>query len=176
MTPQSPCLFVSLSFFFCGIGAAFGIGALAATVSLAGWSPVGIFSLGVGVVVGTVVWALATMFRVACPLRLTVATIVMALVAVLAQHAWLYRDYRKQWQSVREREPALALFRSETQPMSPGEYFATEYSPARLAFWAVDTVLAVTGATAVLLLGGELLEKVSVAADANPSCPPTPDP
>jgi len=151
MSSKSPGLLVSLAFLFGGVLAAIGIGVLAATINRTGWAPVGIFSLGVGIVVGVAATALARWLGVACPTRLTVATLVMALVAVVAQHAWLYRDYCQQWRAVRDREPALALFRPETTPMSPGEYFAAEFSPARLAFWAADLALVAAAAIGTVL-------------------------
>jgi hypothetical protein len=176
MIPQSPRLLAYMSFLASGSAAAAGIGLLAATISLTGWAPVGIFSLGVGVAVGVTAMVLASWFKVSCPQRLATATLGMALVAVVAQHAWLYRDYRQQWHAVREREPMLALFRTESAPMSFGEYLAVEASPGRIAFWFVDLVLVASAATGILLLGRRLPEKIGVAADAKPSSPPIPDP
>jgi len=176
MTAKSRRLLAYMSFLASGSAAAASIGLLAATISLTGWAPVGIFSIGVGIAVGVAAMVLAHWFQVACPQRLAAATLGMALVAVGAQHAWLYRDYCQQWHAVREREPMLALFRTESAPMPFGEYLAVEASPGRVAFWFVDLVLVASAATGTVLLGRRLPEKIGVAADAKPSCPPIPDP
>lgn len=170
MPSKSPCLLVSLSFLVSGVAAAVGVGLAAATISRTGWAPVGIFSLGVGIAVGVAASKLARWSQIACPTRVAVATLVMALATVVAQHAWLYRDYRQQWHTVREREPALAWFRPETEPMAPGEYFATEYSPARLAFWAIDAALVAAAAigTVLTLRHNHHVENCSVSQPPNP--------
>lgn len=176
MTAESPRLLVSMSFFVSGLLAAAGVGMLAATISSTGWAPVGIFSLGMGIIVGLAAIALARGFQVTCSKRLAAAALTMSLVAVAAQHLWLYRDYCSQWHAVREREPLLALFRTESAPMSFGEYLAADASPGYVTFWAVNLMLVAAGATGASLLGRELREKAGVAVDAKSSCPPIPDP
>jgi hypothetical protein len=168
MPSKSPELLVSLSFLLSGVAAAAVLGIAAASISATGWAPVGIFSIGVGVAVGTASLGLAHGMGAECPARLVVATLIMALVAVAAQHAWLYRDYRQQWWATRQREPALALFRPEKAPMSPAAYLATEYSPARLVLWIADAALETAAAVGTVLAwrGGQR---------ASQPCSPTSD-
>lgn len=61
-----------------------------------------------------------------------------ALVATLAQHSCLYVGYRYDWHAVRDREPALRLFRDEPEPMGPWAYLCREATAQRLAVWAID--------------------------------------
>jgi hypothetical protein len=168
MQSKSPRLLVSLSFLLSGVVTAAGIGIAAASVSLMGWAPVGIFSLGVGIVVGVAASTLARWLQVDCRRRLTVATLLMALVAVAAEHAWLYRDYRQQWQVVRQREPALALFRPDTEPLSLGKYFAAESSPSQMAFWGIDAALVAAAALGALVV----LRRTDTTNTSCSVCPP----
>lgn len=177
MHSKSYGVLLLLSFLFSGIAAAMGAGLLAAAISSTGWAPVGIFSLGVGILVGLLVLGLAHGYKINCPKRLVAAAVLMALVTVPAQHFWLYRNYCQQWFAVREREPALALFRPESAPMSLGEYFAAEYSPGRLAFWGADAALVVAAAvgTVVLYQRRQISQTTGGASSAANFPPPTPD-
>ena len=51
-----------------------------------------------GVVLGAGVLASQSEFGIGCRWRLTIGTLLVAILAVLAEHAWLYRDFRGQWQ------------------------------------------------------------------------------
>ncbi|MEX2315778.1 MAG: hypothetical protein WD669_01410 [Pirellulales bacterium] len=108
-----------------------------------------------GVVLGVVLLGLAAMMRAIDRKSLVVATVLLGIVTIAAEHAWLYRDYRQQWWNDRAREPALAIFRPETAPLSPAAYFAREvkFAPSRPVLWAVDAVLTVTTAVGVVLVG-----------------------
>jgi hypothetical protein len=74
-----------------------------------------------------------------------------ALVTTLAEHAWLYLDFRRQWQEVRAKSPEVALFRPEA-PWSPAEYFARELSAGRAPLWALDAVLVIAAAVTVVVV------------------------
>jgi len=135
--------------------AAIAIGGLAATIHLAGFAPVGVLPLGVGLALGAILTGLAAVTRVTCGKRLIVGAALLAIVAALAEHAWLYRDFRRQWHEARAKSPHIAMFRPET-PWSPAEYFAHEASPGRVALWCVDAAL-VTAATVGTVLGSRRL-------------------
>jgi hypothetical protein len=154
-----------------GMLAAVAIGWFAARLHAAGIAPVGLMSLLVGAMLGAALAALAASQLTAsdpaasqlaasqlaasqrlagsCPL--VIGTILLALVTILAEHAWLYRDFRRQWQDARAESPEVALFRPE-QPWSPHEYFAWELSSGRAALWALDAVLVIAAAVTVVIV------------------------
>ncbi len=96
--------------------------------------------------------------------------VVFALVTVFAEHTWLYRDFRRQWQDAREISPQVALFRP-AEPWSPAEYFHYEVASGRIALWCVDAALIVAGTMGVVLLQNK---RFVVADDAKKNL--TPDP
>jgi hypothetical protein len=155
-----------------GVVAAVAIGIAAGAVSRTGWAPVGIFSLGVGLAVGAAATILAKLCGVDCRTRLVVGTLVLALVATAAQHAWLYREYRLQWNAARDREPALALFSEESAPKSPGDYLAAEVAAGRPNWWFVDALLVAAGAVGVVLWW----KSQTLNHSALPPTPNLPDP
>ena len=63
---------------------------------------------------------------------LILGTILLAILTVLAEHTWLYLDFRRQWQEAREKSPQVAIFRPES-PWSLQEFFAIEATPQRTA-------------------------------------------
>lgn len=133
------------SWYAAGAAAAVVVGYVAAVLNRAGWAPVGIMSLGVGLVLGLILAALAAMTHSLGRRQLVAGTVVLALVTVAATHAWLYREFRADWRAARAGSPQLAMFRPE-QPWSPREYFAHEFSPGRAVLWCVDAVLVVAAA------------------------------
>ena len=99
---------------------------------------------------GVAVAVLARWSRMQCGRRLVLGTIVFALVLVFVEHAWLYRDFRRQWQALRFEVPQVAMFRTE-EPWSPREYFAREATPGRAALWVADAVLIAGAALGVVV-------------------------
>ena len=94
--------------------------------TLSGWAPVGLLSLAVGD------WARILRVQVGGELRCLAAgsdslsaSLLFALVTVFVEHAWLYRDFRRQWHEARASNPQVAMFRPE-QPWSPAEYLRHE--------------------------------------------------
>jgi hypothetical protein len=156
---------VTLRWFLGCTAAATAIGWLSALIDLGGWAPVGLLSLAVGVGLGLCVAKLATVFEVTCRRRLVAGTLLFALVTVFSEHAWLYRDFRRQWQAERDANPQVAMFRS-TEPWSPAEYFQREASPTRTALWCLDAALIAIGAVTVVAIASK---KFVVADDANQS-------
>ena len=145
--------------------AAAAIGWLAAICHLGGWAPLGLLSLAVGVGLGFCAAKLAASLGVSCPKRLVVGTLFLALVTVFAEHAWLYRDFRRQWQAERDANPQVAMFRP-AEPWSPVEYFQREASPTRMALWCLDAALVMTGAVIVVAIKSR---RFVVADDATPT-------
>jgi hypothetical protein len=141
-----------------GMLAAVAIGWIAARLNVVGIAPVGLSSLCVGGVLGGTLTALAvSQSRRPGPAVLTgsphvvIGTILLALVTILAEHAWLYRDFRRQWHAARANSPEVALFRPAA-PWSPAEYFARELSADRAALWALDAVLVIAAAVIVVIV------------------------
>ena len=82
-------------------------------------------------------------------ISLTIGAAGFALLAALAQHAWLYHDFRRQWHEARASSAQIAMFRQET-PWSPAEYFAHEFTPKRAGLWVLDAALIVAGSVATV--------------------------
>src|SRR6185503_6181225 len=91
-----------------GTIAAIAIGWVAALVHASGHAPVGITSIGVGVVLGVALSGLAASQRVAGLRPLLFGIVILAILTVLAEHAWLYRDYCGQWRESRAKSVAVA--------------------------------------------------------------------
>lgn len=163
---------MNLRWYVSGVLLAAAVGWLAAVCHLAGWSPVGLVSLSVGVGLGLGAAKLAAMFGVASRKRLIAGAILFALVAIFAEHAWLYQDFRRQWRETRDANPKVALFRPES-PWSPAEYVRHEATGPRVALWCVDAVFIVGGTVGTLMLrrrtgaGGTNPDRFVVADDAN---------
>ncbi len=139
---------------------------LAAVLHVSGRAPIGLVSVAVGAALGGLLSAIAASQRLAGRRHLVVGTVMLALVAVLAQHAWLYRDFRRQWQEARARSAEVALFRPET-PWSPGEYFRRELTPQRAALWCLDAALVAAAATGTVYSLQRNRHRFGLAADAN---------
>jgi hypothetical protein len=92
-----------------------------------------------------------------------------ALLAVFAEHTWLYRDFRRQWQAERAANAQVAMFRP-AEPWSSAEYFQHEASPTRTALWCLDAALLTAGTAFVVAMNRK---KFVVADDANKT--PTPE-
>jgi hypothetical protein len=155
-----------LLWYAAGVIAAIVIAWVGALVHASGYAPIGLISLGVGVALGAAVGILAAVQRVACRKRMIVGTLLVALVAVLAEHAWLYHDFRRQWHEAREKSPQVAMFRAAS-PWSPREYFERELTPQRATLWIADAVLIATGAVATVLLIQHRRRGFCLAADAS---------
>ena len=130
----------ALVWFGGGFVAAIGIGWVAALLHASGRAPLGLMSLGVGLALGATLAGLAATQRVADPPPPPPRTVILAFITVLAEHAWLYRDFRRQWHEARAESAEVALFRPAA-PWSPAEYFARELTPGRAALWGVDAAL-----------------------------------
>ena len=149
-----------------GVVAAVAVGWLAAVLNGAGWAPAILLPLGVGAALGTILARLAVRQRVTCRKRLLVGTVLLALIAILAEHAWLYRDFRQQWREAFVKDSRVALFRSES-PWSPQEYFTHELNAWSVPMWCLDASIIVAAAVVAIFIVQPPRDVVSVAADAN---------
>ncbi len=128
-----------------GLIAAIFIAWIAAIIHASGNAPLGLVSLGIGVGLGAAIAGLGAILRIAGGRRLIIGTILLAIVTVLAEHAWLYVDFRRQWHEARLKSPVVAMFRPES-PWSPAEYFTHEWTPRQAALWCLDAGFIVAGA------------------------------
>jgi hypothetical protein len=134
-----------------GIAAAGTVGWLASFFHASGRAPVGLISLVVGSSLGFTLTGLAAGLEIAGTRRLLIGTVVFAILTILAEHTWLYLDFRRQWRESRARNPQVAMFRPE-EPLSPSEYFAHEWSPHTAALWTLDAALITGSAVATMFL------------------------
>jgi hypothetical protein len=132
-----------------GAVAAIAIARLAALVHASGHAPIGLVSLAVGTALGATLIAIAATQRVAGFRRLIIGTLLLAMLAVLAEHAWLYLDFRRQWQEAREKSPQVAIFRPES-PWSPREFFLNEATSQRIALWCIDALITIASAVGTI--------------------------
>ena len=139
-----------LTWYLTGAGAALAVAWLAAMLHRSGHAPFVLISLGVGAALGVALTTLAALLRIAVRQPNTLSTIVFAIITVLAQHAWLYIDFRRQWREARLNSPEIAMFRPES-PWPPAEYFARESTTQQTAIWALDAALIVAAALAVVI-------------------------
>jgi hypothetical protein len=164
---KSPGRSSVLSACLAGIVAAVALGWFAARLNVAGFSPVGLLPLAIGVVLGVIEFRLGTASGVSWDKQLIRATIGLAILAVLAEHAWLYHDFCRQWREARAREPQIALHRPDA-PWSPAEYVTREATPGHIAFWCADAALVVAGAVGTVVLLQRKTER-----SASPAARPT---
>lgn len=105
-----------------------------------------------------------------CPTRLVIGTLVMACVTVLVEHAWLYREFCRQWQTARSNSAQVAMFRPES-PWSPTEYFSREATAGRVVYWLLDATLISVAAAATAIVMRRRVAAPCVASDAANSDP-----
>ena len=140
----------SASFLF--VAGAFAIaillGWLAATLNAAGWAPLGLLPFVVGAILGVLIMRLAGALQNIGQWPLMIAVVGFAIVTVATEHAWLYRDFRRQWYETRAANAQVALFRPES-PWSPIEYVAREFTPTHAMLWSADAVIIIVSAVIV---------------------------
>jgi hypothetical protein len=126
-------------------------GWIVARLNVAGIAPVGILPLVVGATVGSAAFWLFAQGGVLSRAGLATAAVVVAILTVMAEHAWLYQDFCRQWREARSSQARMAMFRPE-EPWSVREYVRREASPGRVAFWCVDGTILVLGAVGAALV------------------------
>jgi hypothetical protein len=126
---------------------------LTAGLHAKGWAPIGLTSLALGSLVGLAAFGGAWMFAYGHRRGLVAVAALAGLFAAGLQHEWLYLVYTNQWRAARIKEPHLALFRPEEEPLGFVAYLRQETTPSRAALWTTDLALTAlaAGATAYLL-------------------------
>jgi hypothetical protein len=125
-----------------GMIAAIAIAWLAAQIHAHGHAPLGLTSIAVGALLGAALSKMAAMLSIGDRCLLVASAIIFAILTTVAQHAWLYRDYCRQWQDARMKSAAAAVAAPESPP-SPRKYFAHEWNPK---LWATDAALIIAAA------------------------------
>lgn len=138
------------------------IGWLASIVHASGHAPLGLTSLVFGSILGATMSGIAASLEITETRRLVIGTILVAMLTVLAEHAWLYLDFLRQWQQAIAAKPQAALFRQA--PPSAAEYFSHELTPASAALWCLDALLIVANATGAVFV----LQRKWLGRNANP--------
>jgi hypothetical protein len=144
-------LSAKLIWYAAGTIAALAIGLAAAAVHASGNAPIGLVSVAVGIALGTALSTLAASQRLAGSKHLVMGTLLLAIVTVLAEHAWLYLDFRRQWHQSRAQSTEAAMFRDESPP-PPEVYFTLEFTPGRAALWIVDAVIITASAVGIVFV------------------------
>jgi hypothetical protein len=152
------------------VAAAVAIAWLSAKVHFSGRAPIGLLSIAVGVALGFALTRLARWLQLPSRRGLIVGAAMLSIVTVLAQHAWLYWEFRQGWRDAREKNAQVALFRPEA-PWTPKEYFAHEVQSGSIPYWCLDAVLIVVSTLATIRL-----IPCNVTCQNNSSGPPTSDP
>jgi hypothetical protein len=147
----------ALAWYFCGVLAAIGIGRVAAVLHGSGFAPVGLLSIAVGISLGTVLLGVARLTYADCRQRLLSGAAIFAIITILTEHAWLYRDFHRQWHEARANSPHVAMFRPDT-PWSPAEYLAHEATPQQLMLWSVDALLITVATVGTLVLAHRFIK------------------
>jgi hypothetical protein len=149
-------------FFTLGVIAAVIIAWVGAMIHRSGHAPLGLVSIGLGAALGASIAWIAAKLCVTGQRSLIPAALVLALVTIIAQHAWLYADFRREWHEGREASPQIAMFRDES-PWSPWEYMMHEATPRRTALWCLDAALITAAAcgTFWIMRGGTHVNSAS---------------
>lgn len=137
-----------LVWFLAGSVSAVVIGWLAAKIHASGHAPLGLTSLGVGAVLGATLSFLAAQQLRAHTRLLVLSAVFFAILTIVAEHAWLYIDFRRQWNESRANSPAVAMFRPE-EPLSPRAYFDHDWNPK---LWLADAALVIAATVAVFVV------------------------
>lgn len=155
-----------------GLLASVGIAWLAAKLHSAGFAPVVLLPLGVGVALGAAITWLAQQLRQPRLGSVLLIVLLSSIVVVVAEHAWLYQEFRQEWHEALRADPRVALFRPR-EPWSIGAYFRHEATPQQVVLWSVDAALIIIGSlAAALLLHRQLAQSESPPDATNPTATP----
>jgi ABC-type uncharacterized transport system permease subunit len=161
------------AWFAAGIAVALAYAWVAAKLHAAFVAPIGSLSIGFGLVLGATLGAFAALLNVRPQRNLIVGAVLLTFVAIIAQHAWLYVEFRREWHKARATSPEIAMFRPES-PWSPAEYFGRELKAGRAPVWCTDAVLIAAPAIGIFWMMERRRREVSLAADAKNSVPQPP--
>jgi hypothetical protein len=178
-TPQSGaspacCGPQSSSVFLWGISGAVSaivVGWIAARVHASGHAPWGLTSIAIGALLGAALVFLAVRLGVPKLYVLVIGAVLFSICTIVAEHAWLYREFCRQWRDERRTNAAVAMFRDENPPPA-NEYFRRELN---VGLWSTDAALITAAAVAVVVLGRRQACSFDPASNAQPPAAPTPD-
>lgn len=142
---------------------------LAAVLQASVRIPVGIIPIGIGILLAVSLTSLAMLTNVRQDRSFILGSLVLAAITVLAQHAWLYIDYRRQWHEALAKAPSFSGFPAKVP--TPIEYFSQELTFARGVLWCIDGALIIgftIGTIWVLERKRRGLEKPSQRENPNP--------
>jgi hypothetical protein len=130
--------------------AAIVVGWVAAMIHASGHAPIGIVSILVGLVLGAALAGVAAVQHIGVARQLIIGSVLIAIITALAEHAWLYIDFRRQWHESRT-NAQVAVFRPELPP-TPAEYFSSELTPQSATLWCFDAMMITASAAATVYL------------------------
>jgi ABC-type uncharacterized transport system permease subunit len=167
------------AWFAAGLAVALAYAWVAAKLHAAFVAPIGSLSIGFGLVLGATLGAFAALLNVRPQRNLIVGAALLTFVAIIAQHAWLYVEFRREWHKARATSPEIAMFRPES-PWSPVEYFGNELKAGRAPVWCLDAVcIAVPAITVFWIMDRKRLQAgaASETSSKTPNLqPPAPSP
>ena len=155
-------LWIALSAF-----AAIIVGWLSALIHASGHAPIGLTSFFVGAVLGIVIGVIAASQGIRAAKVLIFGAVALALITIVAEHAWLYRDYCRQWDQARTRSVAAATFPDATPPTMT-EWFKHEWSPL---LWLTDAALITITAAATAVSASRYRIVATRTSDPKPQAP-----
>jgi ABC-type uncharacterized transport system permease subunit len=133
-----------------GAVAAIFVAWVASLIHASGNAPLGLVSIGVGATLGVFLAKLAATLHIAGKKQLVIGTIILSILCILAEHTWLYLDFRRQWHADQAKTPQVAIFRPDT-PWSPAQYFTHELTPRQGALWCLDATIIIGIAVAAVV-------------------------
>jgi hypothetical protein len=164
------------AWFAAGLAVALALAWVVAMLHGAFTAPLGLVSIGFGLVLGIALAAIAMLLNLRSQRTLMVGTCILTAIAILAQHAWLYVEFRREWHRARAITPEIAMFRPEA-PWSPAEYFGNELKSGRALIWCLDALCIAVPAIAVFWMMERKRYQANAGATTNNANlrPPTPD-
>jgi hypothetical protein len=137
-----------LRWYAAGLLVSLAVAWVAAVIQATVRAPVGSISVGIGLLLGVLLSTLAGLTSAQRVRSLVVGTAILAVVVVLAQHAWLYLDYRRQWHDALAKAPRFSDL--PVKVPSVVEYFSRELTFAHGVLWFVDAGLIIAAAVGTM--------------------------
>ncbi|QDU57956.1 hypothetical protein [Aeoliella mucimassa] len=126
------------------------VGMLAAMPQVAGYFRVGVQSLLAGLVLGVMLIGVLTMARAARIHWIT--PLLAAIVAVFAEHYWLYLTALRLRREALAKQPAAGLFRPGWAEEGFFSYMSSEATSTALMWWSLDACLLAAAAVGIVVL------------------------
>jgi hypothetical protein len=161
------------AWFAAGFAVALALAWVVAKLHAAFTAPLGLVSIGFGLIFGIALAAIAMLLNLRSQRALFVGTCVLTAVAIVAQHAWLYVEFRREWHRARATTPEIAMFRPEA-PWSPAEYFGNELKAGRAPVWWLDALGIAVPAIAVFWMMDQKRHQATASAPTSNATPRPP--